>query len=129
MERKLFDFILLIMRAVFFLISSGQKDIIVENTILKKENEILKRKKKDRIKFKFFDRLFYAVMCKLSEKAKEFVTLIKPETVLTWQRNLIKKFWTFHSYKSRLGRPPVPAWVKQLILDMKNNNTVGAISE
>ena len=38
--------------------------------------------------FKYFDRLFYAVICKLSEKAKEFVTLIKPETVLKWQRNL-----------------------------------------
>ncbi len=64
------------------MISLGQKDIIVENAILKKENEILKRKKKDRIKFRFFDRLFYAVMCKLCEKAKGCVTLIKPDTLL-----------------------------------------------
>ena len=57
----------------------------VENAILKKENEILKWKKKDRIKFRFFDRLFYAVICKLSEKAKGFVILIQPNTVLRWQ--------------------------------------------
>ena len=55
--------------------------------------------------------------------------LIKPESVLRWQRNLIKKFWTFPSYKTRIGRPPVPALAKQLILDMKNKNTVGAINE
>jgi len=89
---------------------------------LKKENEILKRKRKDRLKFRFFDRLFYAVICKLSDKAKKFVTLIKPETVVKWQRNLIKKFWTFPSYKSRIGKPPVSGWIKELILDMKNKN-------
>ena len=85
----MFNFILLIMRAVFFLMSARQMEIIVENSILKKENEILKRKKKDRIKFRFSDRLFYAVTCKLSEKAKGCVTLIKPETVLKRQRHLI----------------------------------------
>lgn len=50
------------------------------------------------------------------------MTLIKPETVLKWQRNLIKKFWTFPYYKSRPGRPPVPVWIRELILDMKNKN-------
>ena len=66
--------------------------------------------------------MFYAVLCKISEKAKEFVTLIKPETVLKWQRNLIRRFWTFPSQKPRIGRPEVPASIKELILDMKNKN-------
>jgi len=101
----MFNFILLIMRWIFFLFPSKQLDILVENAILKKENEILKRKKKSRLKFMFFDRLFCAVICKLSEKAKGCVTLIKPETILQWQRNLIKRFWTFPFYKLRPGRP------------------------
>jgi len=70
----MFNFIVTIFRVVFLLFSSRHMDIVLKNAILKKDNEILKRKKKERIKFKFFDRLFYAVMCKLSEKAKEFVT-------------------------------------------------------
>ena len=61
-RKKMFNFILLIMKAVFFLFSTAHMDMIIENSILKKENEILKRKKKGRIKFVFFDRLFYAVM-------------------------------------------------------------------
>ena len=58
----------------------------------------------------------------MSKKAKGHVKLIKPDTILRWQRNLIKRFWTFPSYKSRPGRPPVPAWIRELILDMKNKN-------
>ena len=104
-EKMMFNIILLVMRWIFFLFPTGQLKILVENAILKKENEILKRKKKDRLKFRFFDRLFYSVICKLSKKAKGCVTLIKPETVLNWQRNLIKRFWTFPSYKKR----PLPA--------------------
>jgi len=111
-RKMMFNFILLIMRSIFFLFPSNQRDILVENSILKKENEILKRKKKSRIKFRFIDRLFYAVICKLSERAKGCVTLVKPETALKWQRNLIKRFWTFPSYKIRPGRPPVPGWIR-----------------
>ena len=50
------------------------------------------------------------------------MTLINPETVYKWQRKLIKRFWIFPSNKSRVGRPPVPAEIKALILDMKNRN-------
>ena len=37
------------------------------------------------------------------KRAKKFVSLIKPETVLKWQRNLIRKFWTLRSDKPRIG--------------------------
>jgi len=91
----MFNFIVTILRVIFLLFSARNIDIVITNALLKKENEILKRKRKHKLKFRFFDRLFYAVICRLSEKAKRFVTLIKPETVVKWQRNLIKKFWTF----------------------------------
>jgi len=118
----MFNFIVAIFRAVFLLFSARQMDIVIKNVILNKEIEILKRKNKERIKFRFLHRLFYAVLCQLSERGKDFVTLIKPETVYKWQRKLIKEFWAFPSYKSRIGRPPVPVYIKELILNMKNRN-------
>ena len=118
----MFNFILAILRVIFLFLSPKRMDIVMSNAILKKENDILKRQRRERLKFRFFDKLFYALICKLSEKGKECVTLIKPETVLKWQKNLIKKFWTFRSDKPRIGRPPVPASTKELILDMKNKN-------
>ena len=118
----MFNFIIMIIKIVLSLISKKKKDIIIENMVLKKENQILKRKKKERIKFKFSDKIYYAAFNKLSKIVKESVTLIKPKTILNWQRNLIKKFWTFPSDKPRIGRPPVPQEIKQLILEIKNNN-------
>ncbi len=103
-------------------ISGKNKNILLKIMILKKENEILKRKNRKRIKFRFIDKLFFAILNNISKKVKEYVTLIKPETVLKWQSNLIKKFWTFPSEKSKVGRPPVPKEIKRLILEIKNNN-------
>ncbi len=118
----MFDFLLMIIRIVFVFIPKNKKDIIIENIVLKKENEILKRKKKERIKFKFSDRIFYAIYSEFSKVVAELIILIKPKTVLNWQRTIIKKFWTFPSSKARIGRPPVPKEIKQLILKIKNSN-------
>jgi putative transposase len=49
--------------------------------------------------------------------------LVKPETVLKWYRNIIRNHWNFSSHSKRKpGRPQTPAVVKNLILDMKNDN-------
>ncbi len=88
----MFHFIVLLIKAVFFLISSKNRDVIIENLILRKELGILKRKNRKRIKLRFKDRLFYSIFNKLSDKVKNYITLIKLETVLKWQRNLIKNF-------------------------------------
>jgi len=42
----MFNFIVTIFRVVFLLFSSRHMDIVIKNSILKKENEILKRKKR-----------------------------------------------------------------------------------
>ncbi len=118
----MFNFLLMIIRIVFVFIPKNKKDIIIENIILRKENEILKRKKKERIKFKFSDRVFYAIYNKFSKIVTKFIILIKPKTVLNWQRTIIKKFWTFPSSKARIGRPSVPNEIKRLILEIKNSN-------
>lgn len=69
----MFNFLLMIIRIVFIFIPKHKKDIIIENIILKKENEILKRKNKKRIKFKFSDRVFYAIYNKFSKIAAKFI--------------------------------------------------------
>jgi hypothetical protein len=118
----MFKLIVLLIKLVFYSSAKLSNDLILENMLLRKENEILKRQIKKRIKFKFFDRIFYAMLYTLRNAIKEKVILIKPETVLRWQRYLIKSFWTFPSFKSKVGRSVTPATIKNIILDMKNNN-------
>jgi len=61
--------------------------------MLKKEIEILKRKCKKRIITNHFDRLFFTILNKVAN-IKDCISIVKPETVLKWQRMIIKRFWT-----------------------------------
>ena len=56
----MFKIFLTIIRFFFLLVSSNTRNNFIENAILKKENEILKRKQKKKLKLKLFDRLLYA---------------------------------------------------------------------
>lgn len=53
-------------------------------------------------------------------KAISHLSIVKPETLLRWQRNIIKKSWSF-KHKKR-GRKPITAKIKKLILEMKTEN-------
>ena len=51
---------------------------------------------------------------------EKHLCIVKPETRLKWQRSFIKKHWTYKRKKP--GRPALTKKIKQLILQMKNNN-------
>ena len=56
----------------------------------------------------------------LSKRAISHLTIVKPETVLSWQRRFIKNFWTYEHRSP--GRKPVDRDTKNLILEMKQEN-------
>ena len=98
--------------------------ILVENLLLKKEVQILKRKLSlKRVRPSIFDRIWLSVLFSLNPSAvMNNMTLFSPCTVLSWQKRLIASFWTFTTHESHPGRPPIPDVVKELILSIKNNN-------
>ena len=97
------------------------KELIIQLHVHKKELEILKRlNQKKRIKIKHYDRVIFSILNRIAS-IKEIISIVKPETVLLWQKQLIKRFWTFKA-TNRGGRPPVGDEIKQLILSMKNDN-------
>ena len=100
----------------------SKRTLLTENALLKKENEILARKmEKKRIHFDFYDKLFLVVLHRAGD-IKHRLTLVKPETVLSWQPTLLKRFWIFEHPPAERGRKPVDTDVKNLILCMKNDN-------
>ena len=116
----MFSLVTFLIRAIFFLFLS-KKNLLIQLCLQKKEIEILIRQnQKRKLIFKNSDRVVFAVMNKVSD-IKEHISIVKPATVLYWQKQLIKRFWTYKS-KNRGGRPPVKHEVKQLILNMKNDN-------
>ena len=111
----------------FLNVFSSRKSILSENAVLKKENEILLRKVgKKRVHFDFYDRFFFVVLNRAAE-IKDHLTLVKPETVLAWQRTLIRRFWTFEHRPAKRGRKSVDAEIKNLILSMKNDNVLWGV--
>ena len=104
-----------------FLLFQSKKNLIIQLCLQKKEIEILKRQnQKRKLIFKNSDRIVFAVMNRVSD-IKEHISIVKPATVLRWQKQLIKRFWTYNT-KNRGCRPPVKHEVKQLIFNMKNDN-------
>ena len=82
---------------------SSRKSILSENAVLQKENEILLRRAgKKRARFSFYDRFLLVVLNRAAD-IKHHLTLVKPGTVLAWQRTLIRRFWTFEHRVSQEG--------------------------
>ena len=68
----------------------SKRNILSENALLKKENEILVRRLgKKRVHFDFYDKLFLVALHRAAD-IKHRLTLVEPETVLYWQRALLK---------------------------------------
>ena len=91
--------------------------------LLKKENEIMKRHLNlngKRITSNHKDRFCLSLIAVLSKRAINHLTIVKPETLLEWQRRFIRKRWTFMQKKR--GRKPISAANRQLILEMKTDN-------
>ncbi len=119
----MFYFISALLHSIFKTIFSNRKDLIFTLMLLKKENEIYKRQlnlRKIQTNMKRRDRFFLSLISTQSKRAISHLTLIKPSTILNWQRRFIKNFWT---YKHKTpGRRPVSKEIKDLILEMKRDN-------
>jgi putative transposase len=95
---------------------------MTEILLLQKENEILRRILNRRpIRTQRAERVFIALLNFFSS-VKEKIRIVKPETLLGWQKQIIRRRWTYASRKSKLGRPPISKETRDLILKMKNEN-------
>src|SRR5210317_1229949 len=112
----MFSFRSFILKILFNLFKS-KRQLLTRISILEKELEIYKRKQVNkRLKIKQVDRIIFSLLNKILN-IKDKISIVKPETLLKWQRQLIKSFWTFNSKKRQKGRPPVPMEIKELILN------------
>ncbi|RPJ03361.1 MAG: hypothetical protein EHM28_15455, partial [Spirochaetaceae bacterium] len=100
------------------------RKLVLKVIILNHQINILKRtlsSRPKRLKFSLLSRLFFILIYRVFPFLHSSFTIIRPETILSWYRSLLKSFWTFPS-KRKPGRPPTPTWIKNLILRIKNEN-------
>jgi putative transposase len=107
---------------LLFKLFLSRKHLVFKITILEKENEILKRRLEGkRIVTNYLDRLYFVFLNKIMA-VKDYITIVQPATVLRWQRMIIRRLWTFKHQPVIKGRRPVERDIRNLILNMKNEN-------
>jgi transposase InsO family protein len=98
--------------------SQAAKD--AEILVLRHELAVLRRQV-SRPKLSWADRAVIAALVRRIPRTRRARMLVAPETVLRWHRWLVTRRWTT-STSRRLGRPPVPAGLRTLVLRLAREN-------
>ena len=104
------------------------QDLTLQNEYLLLENRILKEKVSGRIRFTDEERqsLAEAALAMGRSLMKEVVSIVKPETILAWQRRLEQKKWDYSARRTaRPGRPSTPDQIEALVRRLARENTLG----
>ena len=91
----------------------------VENAVLRHQLAVLRRTVR-RPPLQRRDRLLLAAASRLLPRERWSVFLVRPQTLLRWHRELVRKKW---SYRRRSpGRPPLDPAVRELVLRLAREN-------
>jgi transposase InsO family protein len=107
--------------------SDGRKD--VEILLLRRQLASLERSRPSSVRLSRWEKLGLAVLAaKLSRRSTEArarlrasLLLFKPETVLRWHRELVRRKWTFRQRRMP-GRPRIGGELEQLMLRLAGEN-------
>ena len=97
------------------------RELTLQNEYLHAENRILKSKIKGHIRFTDNDRrsLVDAALAMGRKLMQEVVSIVKPETILAWQRRLEQQKWDYSTRRKQgPGRPRTPADIEAIVCRM-----------
>jgi transposase InsO family protein len=97
----------------------GERSKEVEILVLRHQVAVLRRQVK-RLDLEPTDRAVLAAMSRLLPRPRWATFLVTPVKLLRWHRNLIVRKWTYP--RRRLGRPPVHAVIRALVLRLAKEN-------
>ena len=92
---------------------------------LRAENRVLREKLgKKRILLNDDQRRLLAVKGKIlgRKMLEQMATIVTPDTILRWHRELVAAKWDYSGRRKKIGRPPVSAEVIELVLRMAREN-------
>ena len=77
-----------------------------ENAVLRLQLIVLRRKQKRRARFTNNDRWFFVEMYRCFPSILKAVTIVQPETLVSWHRAGFRRYWRWKS-RRRGGRPRI----------------------
>lgn len=91
----------------------------VENAVLRHQLSVLRRTVK-RPELRRRDRVVLAVASRLLPRERWTVFVVSPQTILRWQRELVRRKWTYR--RRPAGRPPLDSERRELVLRLAREN-------
>jgi len=93
----------------------------LEILALRHQLHVLQRSRRRRLRLTQADRLLWIGLSRAWNEWRSAVTIVRPETVIAWQRRAFQRYWTWKSRRGA-GRPPVTPEVRALIRTMSQAN-------
>jgi transposase InsO family protein len=113
----LFCFVLAVLASPF----KSKLRLEAENAVLRHQLIVLRRKLKGRARLTNNDRWFFVQMYRCFPSILKVVTIVQPETLVSWHRAGFRGYWRWKS-RRRGGRPPIEAELRALIRLMSTEN-------
>jgi len=104
------------------------RELTLQNEYLLLENRTFKSKVPGRLHFTDEERrsLSEAALAMGRSLMKEVVSIVKPETILAWQRRLERRKWDYSARRTRgPGRPRTPGDIEALVCRLARENLWG----
>src|SRR2546425_3636622 len=105
------------------LVLSGHRHVALENAALRQQLAVFKRDIK-RPRLHRRDRLFWIGLRTIWKKWKSALVIVRPETVISWQRKRFKRYWWRLSQAKGPGRPPMSTEIRKLVRTMAAANVL-----
>src|SRR6266478_6588935 len=104
------------------------EDLAKENDFLRQENRILRSKLGKRVPLTGSDRrTLVRFGLSLKERLADVITIVRPETLLAWNRRMKRRKWTFANTPKRPSRPSKGKVTQELALRMAEENAWGYV--
>ena len=112
--------IVIVLRTIS-LIFGGHEQVALENLALREQLGIFQRSVRHP-KIRQRDRLFWVCLQKVWKEWRSALVIVRPETVLDWQRKRFKRYWCQLSQHKNPGRPRRGSDIRKLVKAMAEAN-------
>ena len=113
-----------LVRLLLDVIATSRQDqakLQTEVLVLRRQVQVLERQVK-RVQWSPADRMILAALRERLPRTAWAGMLVRPETVLGWHRDLVRRKWAAYGKRPRRGRPPLTQECRELIIRMAQEN-------
>src|SRR4030088_1266978 len=108
---------------LFFRVRS-RASLELELVALRHQVSVLRRRRKGRLQLFSTDRLVWVWLYRIGPRVLNAMVLVKPATVIQWNRKGFRLYWWWRSRSRHLGRPRTSTDIRDLIRGLGMGNPI-----